>query len=230
MVNSHHIARGAARIRSSAVTLMTKRNQSSGFTLVELIVAMGLMSLISLTLVGAYRGIAQVSDRFDRWQNALDDQRLFVSALTELLALGYVPTGTAGQGRVFVAGADQLVWVGVMPPRHARGGKYIFRLAVESSELEPSKLVLRYTPWLGRAPDWVGSDHHTVLAGVQSLRFTYFSEGKSWPATEADLPAGPDRVRLSVQMASGVAMPQLMVPFKSMKRTSDASFGAGASP
>ncbi len=208
---------------------MSKFRHESGFTLVELLVALGLMSLISLTLVGAYRGIAQVSDRFDKWQHTVEDQRLFVAAVTELLALGYVPPGNAGQERVFLAGSDQLVWVGVMPPRHARGGKHIFRLGMEPAEPgQPARLVLRYTPWLGLAPNWESSESQTVLTGIQSLRFTYFNGVSPWQVSQSDVAGGPDRVRLSVQMASGAVVPQLVLPFKAMKRASAASFGGGA--
>ena len=210
---------------------MKPRLRTSGFTLFELIVALGLMSLISLTLVGAFRGIAQIADRFDRSQQALDDQRLFVSVLTELLSLGYAPPGAAGQGPVFGANTDQLVWVGVMPPRHGRGGKHIFRLALESAKGgESPMLVLRYTPWLGRAPDWNSTEAKTVLANIQNLQFTYFRAGEIWRNNESNLQIGPDRVRLSVQMASGSAFPQLVLPFNAMKRISAASFGGGASP
>lgn len=209
---------------------MSKLRPEGGFTLVELLVALGLMSLISLTLVGAYRGIAQVSDRFDKWQHTLEDQRLFVSAVTELLAMGYVPPGAAGQERVFQPGSDQLVWVGVMPPRHALGGKHIFRLAMEPAEPgQPSKLVLRYTPWSGLVPNWTSSESQTVLPGIQSLRFAYFNGVSPWQVSQPDIAGGPDRVRLSVQMASGAVVPQLVLPFKAMKRASAASFGGGAS-
>jgi general secretion pathway protein J len=209
---------------------MSKLRLECGFTLVELMVALGLMSLISLTLVGAYRGVAQVSDRFDSWQRSVEDQRLFVSAVTELFAMGYAPPGTAGQERVFHADADQLVWVGVMPPRHALGGKHIFRLAMEpSAHGQPSNLVLRYVPWAGRAPSWAGSEGQTVLANIQSLRFTYFSGPSPWQGNQSDVIGGPDRVQLSVQMTSGAVVPQLVLPFKAMKRASAASFGGGAS-
>ncbi|HRK37056.1 MAG TPA: type II secretion system protein [Burkholderiaceae bacterium] len=209
---------------------MSKLRHESGFTLVELLVAMGLMSLISLTLVGAFRGIAQVTDRFDKLQNAVEDQRLFVAAVTELLALGYLPPGAASQERVFHAGSDQLVWIGVMPPRHASGGKYVFRIGLETVDSGgSSKLVLRYTPWLGIPPNWESTESKILLVGVQSLRFTYFIGVSPWQVSQSDVSGGPDRVRLSVQLASGVAYPQLVLPFKAMKRASAASFGGGAS-
>ena len=209
---------------------MKRASCAGGFTLVELLVALGLMSLISLTLVGAYRGVAQISDRFDGWQQAADNQRLLVSGLSELFLLGYLPPGAAGTERVFFAGEDQLVWVGVMPPRHAHGGKHIFRLSVEPSDRgDPSSLVLRYVPWSGRSPDWTNSTRQPVLTGVQGLRLYYSADGAPWQQSDnLGFFQGPDRVTLSVQLANGAVSPSLVLPFPVLRRSSPASFGAGA--
>ena len=104
-----------------------------GFTLVELLVALVVLSLLMVGLMGAMRTLGQSADRIETRLRALDEQRVAQHFLREVLsrAAPVRPPASAGsdQGRLlFRAQADQLEWIGVMPARAGAGGLYHFRL------------------------------------------------------------------------------------------------------
>ena len=111
-----------------------------GFTLVEVLVAMVLLSLLMLALTGALRAMGQTEERVEQRVAAADDYRAAVNLLNDVL--GQVSArrfpsqqaGTPPQMPFFQATPDALAWVGVMPARYGLGGRHYLRLAVEPGE------------------------------------------------------------------------------------------------
>lgn len=229
--------------------MMRTRGAVRGFTLMEMLIALVLMSLLMLILAGAMRSVGQVSDRIDQHIDATDDYRLTMQLLSALLdsvsarnyPLAQPASGGPNQAPFFQATPESLSWVGVMPARFGLGGRHYLRLAVERTEHGP-QLVLRYAPWTGAATfnDWGRAAAQVLAAPVQSLTLAYQDPASGiwspvWPPPgirARDLPPTllPAAVLLQVH-GPAPAWPPLAVAVTAT-RASDpsaagASFGGG---
>lgn len=157
-----------------------------GFTLVEILVAVSLLSIIMVALGSAMRTIAQTETRVDQRQQRMDDMRITVRLLRQVV--GRVsgrkvpaPDATGGQVVPWRATPTSLEWVGIMPARPGVGGRYFFRLQVEKNPAG-SELVLRYVPWSPEAqkpPDWSLAGSLVMGRGISSLEVQ--AEGRPAP-------------------------------------------------
>ncbi|ODU10759.1 MAG: hypothetical protein ABS84_01945 [Rubrivivax sp. SCN 71-131] len=195
------------------------RRAGLGLTLVEVMVALAVLSLIVLALGASLRGLAQSGERVDRRVAAIDEMRLSAALLRELLATA-LPERRADAGRAprFAARADGMEWIAVMPPRHGAGGAHAFRLAVERLDDDSTALVLRYAPWSAQdaiRPDWSTAASRVLAHGIERLAVSYGGQGlnagwqPAWPAGERL----PPRVRLDVTPAAG-AWPPIVLPLR----------------
>ncbi len=209
----------------------------SGFTLVELLVVMSLMSLIMLAMGGALRGMGQTEQRMDQRLARMDEFRVAVSFIQT--ALGNVSARksdalpASGKPSVLFEGAEQSVsWVGVMPARDGAGGRYFFKLSVEpltgdttAIGTEDQGVVIRFLPFVtGSAVDWSLAEQRVLVERVQGMTLAYedrreapFVWSSVWPVEDRL----PYTVKLQIRTAHG-EWPPLFVPLRAMP------FGAGS--
>lgn len=191
-----------------------------GFTLLELLVVMSLLSIIMIGLTSALRTMAQTEAKIDQRLERLDDMRAIRSFLQQTLsrisAQKVDAPGATGKTMVpFTAMPDSLTWVGIMPARPNLGGRYYFRLAMEEDGADQA-LVLRFTPWSAQPGpvDWRSAESRILIARVKEIQIE--AEGlapqgfigtvpwpkgwqKGWPQPEAL----PERLRMRVTDAQG---------------------------
>lgn len=203
-----------------------------GFTLVEILVAVSLLSIIMVALGSAMRTIAQTEVRVDQRMQRMDDMRITVRLLHQVV--GRVsgrklpaPNATGGQVVPLHATPASLEWVGIMPARPGVGGRHFFRLQVEKGPAG-SALVLRYAPWAPEAqklPDW--SRAESVVMGRGISRLEVQAEGRpppgagqgaeNWPrGWVAGWPVAehlPERVRLLLADETGPWPPVVITVF-----------------
>ena len=196
----------------------------SGFTLVEILVVMTLMSLVMLALGAAMRTIAQTEERVDQRLHRTDEMRVATGFLSSTLGRisarkSAAPT-EAGTSLYLFEGAPRAVsWVGVMPARHGAGGRYFFRLGVELQGRDPA-LVIRFAPWSGSGvfPDWASSDSRALVPNATGFELEY-ADGSAldttWVRQWSDPQRLPSRIRISLRTPAGdwpyltIAMRQL---------------------
>ena len=190
---------------------MTSRSQSShanrGFTLVEMVVAMALLSLVMLVLGSAIRSMGASAERIDTRTARIDEMRVATSFLREIVGRTAAQRLEApATGLLFSGAAGGMSWVGVMPARFGAAGRYFFRLAVEQDTDGRAGLVLRLSPWRWEQkamPDWSRADSRVLVRDVSDVSFSYagqgFSEGwtPDWAPEEKKL---PPRVRLQLSV------------------------------
>ena len=112
-----------------------------GFTLLELLVVMGLLSAVMLALGAALRTIAQSEDRVDHRLAQADELRVasafMRTTLGRVSARKMAPAPASGASPVlFAAAPEALAWAGVMPARYGQGGRQYFRLGIEPAGAE----------------------------------------------------------------------------------------------
>ena len=204
----------------------------SGFTLLELLVVMTLLSVIMIGLVSALRTMAQTESKIDQRLNRLDEIRVARAFLQQTLsrvssAVVDAPGATGKKVVPFEALPDSLTWIGVMPARPDVGGRHFFRLAMEVT-VAGRELVLRFTPWLpdGALPDWTRADSRVLVTGVEGIRVE--AEGLPPRARAATLPwpqgwqtgwpiddVLPERLRFRIEDAQG-EWPEWTLPMRSL--------------
>ena len=188
------------------------RLRQQGLTLVELLVAMVLLSMLMLGMASALRSMAMVEERVDLRLERSDEFRIatgFLNTVLGRLSARKVMTPLKeGESSYLFAGSEEAVaWRGIMPARHGAGGQTFFRLALEQVQGERA-LVIRFVP-LGDKfafPDWSQAQSRVLVHDVTSLAFGYEdAKGPSpvwlgqWGSAE-DL---PPRVRIELTTQAG---------------------------
>ena len=195
---------------------------SPGFTLVELLVVMALLSLMMLALGSALRTTAQTEERVDARLGRTDDLRVASGFLRDILgrisARKTATPGAVGENPFIFAGeSHDMQWVGILPARHGAGGRYHFRLSMESVDGRQA-LVVRFVPWVDDAalPDWGRAEVYAVARDIAGFSIQYEDAGVEpplWSPQWSSPDRLPDGVMLSIQATSG-AWPALAIPMR----------------
>ncbi|MFN3374969.1 MAG: prepilin-type N-terminal cleavage/methylation domain-containing protein [Burkholderiaceae bacterium] len=213
-----------------------------GFTLLELLVVMTLLSLVVLAMASALRTAAQTQERVEIRLAQSDDVRVATAFLRTVLSRVSAerrppsPEGGSQRSVWFAAENASLEWVGVMPVRPGIGGRHFMRLAVETRP-QGKVLVLRYQPWAVPAvpPVWDLAASIELVREVRSLRLSYEDTSvqpavwtDNWPYADRF----PARVVLRLESAGGPWMP-VVVPLRALPggdaTSAEAVFGGGGS-
>ena len=153
-----------------------------GFTLIEVLAALSLMSLLMLALVGVVHAVGQTESRVQERIDALDDYRLAGALLGT--ALGNVSMRSGGHeepGHFFIADETSLQWVGTLPARYGVGGLHYLRLATERNIDGQDELALRYTPWRPvEAVDWSQAQRLVLAEPLTAVRLRYQDAQGAW--------------------------------------------------
>ena len=191
-----------------------------GFTLLELLVVMSLLSIIMIGLVSALRTMAQTESRIDARLERLDEIRVARTFLQQTLsrasAMPLDAPGATGKTIIpFAATSDSLTWVGILPARANVGGRHFFRLAIEDTSAG-RHLVLRFSPWQPDLvfSDWPSAESRNLVRGIQQLKVQaqgLSTDGQNtaeaWPKGWQDgwpiADSLPEQVRLGLVDAQG---------------------------
>lgn len=217
------------------------RTTARGFTLVEVLVAVSLLSVLMLALASAFRTMAQTESRVDERAARTDDQRVAADLLRQVLgrvsARRITAPGVEGGFAVpFQALPQAIEWAGILPARPGVGGRTWFRLQVEPGPAGDA-LVLRFAPWdpaQPTPPDPSQAESRVLVPTQASLQV--FAEGQppagaplaTWPQgwVEGWPPRGhlPERLRLRIADAHG-PWPDVVIPVHGMSQGSNTGDG-----
>jgi general secretion pathway protein J len=212
-----------------------------GFTLVEVLVVMSLLSLIMLAMASALRTTAQTEERVDAKLQRADEMRVASEFLQSVIGRvsarkTNAPVAAGQSPFIFSGTAQELSWVGIMPARYGVGGRFHFKLAVEGQA--PNRaLVLRFTPWTGEdlAPDWSRAETYALVPDAVALQLQYEDasvDPPTWVAQWASPDRLPQRVMFSLQTDSGpwpaLAFAMRALPGSDPGGSGQAVFGGGS--
>lgn len=215
------------------------RRVLAGFTLVELLVVMALLSLVMLAMVSAMRTAAQTEERVDARLQRLDDFRIASDLLRTVLGRvsaekKVVMLGPNDAPFFFAGESGSLYWIGIMPARYGLGGRYHLQLTLTSAQ----ELVLHYAPLSAEpAPDWSAGSSVLLLSGVTALAFGYEDAAveppvwtPAWSFADKMPVRLPDRVMISMETLGG-PLPEIVIPLRqtplSGTGSGGPSFGGG---
>ena len=182
-----------------------------GFTLVELLVVMTLMSLIAVALFGGLRFGARVWESGGARSAAFAEIEITQSLLRRLLEQSLSLEDKEGYA-TFLGEKDRVQFTAPAPTQFSLGGIYLFELVTEADE-EHRKLVLRWELYRAENLDEPfenedTTDQRTLIHNVEEIEFGYYGEPEEderdnaqWYDTweEADLP--PSLVSMKLELA-----------------------------
>lgn len=207
----------------------------AGFTLVELLVVMALLSLIALGLGTTLHAFATAEQRINEHLGREDDLRIVSDFLRDVLsrqAVRKVHDDAVGGSRLeFVGNATSLSWVGVMPARTGGGGLHLFSL--EQRPDEGGALLLQYVPYRPPADRRPADIQRKVLVdGVMHLEFGYadpLHPELGWLASWPHPDRLPARLLISVRRA-GDTWPPIELPLRPLREEGQGGGGATFGP
>lgn len=207
---------------------MTRRMPSpapgpSGFTLVEVVVALTLLTVLLLGLVGALRSFGQTSVRLEAQTLANDDIRLVGGLLQRALArssprvrMDAVETNARSW---FEGDASAVAWLGHLPARHGAGGLTHLKLEMLKSAGGADQgglLMLGMARFDGdaTAPEWRAEDSRILLDKVDALEIRYQGRDQAdemvWFDDWMQQPSPPSMIQIMLTVA-GRPWPPIVV-------------------
>ena len=176
-------------------------NSLRGFTLIEMVIALVLMTFVMLGLVSALFSFGQSMTTMDNAVERIEDQRTLQNFLTNLLSTTLAAgVNTPSRTGIFFTGAGQeLEWVAPMPPRPGMGGVSFMHLFVRQNGATP-ELVYQTTPYTGanELPQWANEPVRSLVS-IDNIKLEYQEqEGSEWLPAWSDANRLPVRIRLSI--------------------------------
>jgi general secretion pathway protein J len=192
-----------------------------GFTLVEVMVAMTILSLIMLATVTALRTFANTQQSVDRKVTRVDEIRSVSGFLRDTLQAAVVDSQRGGSLSVgpnsgvrvpayFKGDAHSLEWNAPVMFGENYGGIFLVRVAQEDD-----RLVLRWQEPVSRRQDeqadWSEAPQRTLLEGLETWEVLYRPDfDQPWQGAWDEVNS-PDLVRMTIS-AGGRYWPDLILP------------------
>jgi general secretion pathway protein J len=192
---------------------MSQGTSQSGFTLLELLVAMVLLSLLTAALAPCFRLGAHAWDAVDRGSAEAAEVQTAQDFLRRSISEAYPAMFIDQDGRrklAYAGEADALAMVTPMPAYLGLGGLQIIRIGIEERDGR-RKLVAIWSPLLPETPDLTAGEdaQRTVLAeGIDALDIRYYgreavNDPPAWFETWEGHAGLPKLVRLRVTFPAG---------------------------
>jgi general secretion pathway protein J len=208
---------------ASSWWLQGQLRNSGGFTLVEMLVAMTLLSLLVLAMGSALRATAQTEERVDQRLARNDELRVTSGFLQSVLGR------VSGQRRagitsvdespfLFRADSKELVWVGVMPARYGAAGRQFFRLSQVNAG-NSGALLLQFMPMDEPVlpTNWDGATTEVLVRDLTDFSLQYQDTGldkPEWQAAWESKERVPTHVLVSLATRNGGMWPPLVVAMR----------------
>ena len=178
--------------------------QSHGFTLVEVLIAITILSMVMLATVTGLRTLASSQLALERRTESNDEIRSTSTFLRDALESAVVGSDLGGlsvgggerERTVFSMGPGQLTWKTKLLFGESEGGSYVVRVALEGEEL-----ILRWQKQdpQGRLQDWNIVPAKTLVTNVQSFSLAFRREMEGPWLDRWDARGAPEWVRLRIQ-------------------------------
>lgn len=199
---------------SYVFTASSHVGRQRGFTLVEVMVALTVLSLVMLATITGLRTLANTQVAIERMTDRIDEVRTVSSFLRETLESAVVSVNRSrlsmGGGRAeatyFEASRESLAWKATVLFGESYGGSYLVRVAREED-----RLVLRWQEptQSGRPEGWGKADSRTLVNDLDEFKLSFRMDFTDPWVEKIDRKSVPALVRLQVR-AAGRYWPDLI--------------------
>lgn len=192
--------------------------QVRGFTLIEVMVALVLLSMMMVATIAAMRtlgntrsSVEKLTDRADEIRVLSEFLRNTIGAAMPVARVGNSTeafAGAASYGTYFAGDATQLIWVAPLVAGADMGGAFIMHLALVDETLE-----LRWLPYQSDvlAADWNAVEPRKLLQSVEEFQVGYLADyNQEWLDVWEGHLRNPVAVRITIRVA-GRYWPELVI-------------------
>lgn len=195
---------------------------SSGFTLLEILLALVLLAFVMVGVWGALAGATRVSHSADAVMERGEQVRTVQQFLRRYVSTAQMQpwvTDDGGPARMFEGDATTMRYVAPLPAQSGHAGLYLQSVSLEPNTSGGASLELAYEPYAGSAPASGGATTHLLLAGLRGGQFQYLAAAAygqqptwrdSWRAASG-LPLAV-RIRLDPGWRTRVPFPEMVIP------------------
>lgn len=195
----------------------------TGFTLLEVLIGMSIMSVMMLLLFASLRVCVQNwnagEKKIAQVSQAATVQTFLYNKLQTVLPLD-VDTED-GKQFSFSGDINTLEFVAAMPASAARLGLQIFKLSlIPSKNNQGKELMVDIKPFFGQSDETSWKEEQVViLKNVQRLHFAYFNaddtkDDAGWQKEWLDKFELPDLISVDIELMNGELWPQIVVELK----------------
>lgn len=205
-----------------------RRTGEGGFTLIEVLVALGMFGLLMVMLTGGIRIVTRGYDggtrQAERWAQ-LPIAQDFVREQVANARLS-VPVRGGDEPLAFRGARDHVVFVGLLPAHFAVGGLQTIFIGLWQDR-DGRSLVMRWIPYRGgpiegdalQPPPGTAPDMAVLLDHVAAVEFSYFGAAErtlapSWQETWQRADSGPSLLRMRLAFEDGHAPPALVAALR----------------
>ncbi|MBN7795166.1 prepilin-type N-terminal cleavage/methylation domain-containing protein [Parahaliea mediterranea] len=154
------------------------RSTQRAFTLVEVMVALAVLSLIMLATVTAMRTLANTQRTLDASVSRIDEVRTVTSFIRDQLEVATLGSNSSGlslgaganEGAYFRGYSNSMEWKATIKFGESYGGQYLLRIVRNDDTLW---LQWREMPQVTAEIDWSGAQSRRLIDGVQDFRLAY---------------------------------------------------------
>jgi general secretion pathway protein J len=175
---------------------VTRKGNEAGFTLLELLVAITILSLLLVALSAGVHFAGRA------WRSQEDR----IGRQGDIHAVQNVLRNMLASGEAFEGSQQDLKFVGRLPEALARGGLFDIELFSDGDDL-----LLSWRPHFKGASNGLGQNEAKLLDGVQSLELSYFVAAKGWQSLALDKSKPMDVIAVRAQLSNGRVWPQMMI-------------------
>ncbi len=198
-----------------------------GFTLIEVLIGMSLLSIMMLLLFASLRTCVQSWNAGEKKIAQVSQATIVQNFLRYKLqiALPLAVDFLAEEDRQFSfqGGSDSLQFVAPMPASAGRLGLQLFNLSLQSEDKGTGQqLLVDIKPFFPQndMTQWEG-EQVVILKHIQTLQIAYFGAGQDdlnkepkWQKQWQDRQNLPELVSIDIALTTGVVWPQLIVPLR----------------
>lgn len=214
---------GTGSLLPPPCSLRAKR--ASGFTLLEILLALALMAFVMLGVWGALAGATRVTHSADALMARSENVRTVQQFLRRHVAAAGMMPWTDGRGtrpRVFEGRATSMQYVAPLPMQSGHAGLYLQTLSLQKDGSGGMVLRLDYRPYTDNARADGEPVRHVLLTDLAGGKFQYlaaatFGRPGGWRDDWMALNGLPLAVRIHLAPAwrANVPFPDLMIPLHS---------------
>lgn len=183
----------------------------AGFTIIEVVIALTVLSMISLATLSAIRTFGSTQEKLDIVSERTQEMRAVSQFLRRVLvdAQPLMRQQQQVSHSYLRGGQRELVWVAPFSASRVVGGLTVFRLFID----EDQQLSVQFAPYLNanQTVEWDRYDAHVLVSRVDELTLTYNAGPLSdWVAGWENATRNPDRIRISLAV-NGRYWPDLII-------------------